>query len=104
MDLHWLTVQQHDLCKVLILTYQAYHNTAPDYSCDLINPYSYSCNLRFNNQLHDYMYIGYTQQIYIWYSFNCAIIIQCTDFVMIVIVLASCQPTTKLKTHVERSF
>ena len=65
MDLHWLPVQQHDLFKILILTYQAYHKTAPDYSGDLIIPYSYSCNLRSNNQLHDYMYTGYTHQFYI---------------------------------------
>ena len=70
MDLHWLPVQQRVLFKVLILTYQAYHKTAPSYLCDLITPYSNSCNLRSNNQL----------------------------------LLASCQPRTKLKTYGERSF
>ena len=40
------------------------------YLCDLITPYSNSCNLRSNNQL----------------------------------LLASCQPRTKLKTYGERSF
>ena len=34
MDLHWLPVQQRVLLKVLILTYQAYHKTAPAYLCD----------------------------------------------------------------------
>ena len=70
MDLHWLPVQQRVLFKVLILTHQAYHKTAPSYLCDLITPYSNSCNLRSNNQL----------------------------------LLASCQPRTKLKTYGERSF
>ena len=70
MDLHWLPVQQRVLFKVLILTYQTYHKTAPRYLCDLITPYSNSCNLRSNNQL----------------------------------LLASCQPRTKLKTYGERSF
>ena len=70
MDLHWLPVQQRVLFKVLILTYQAYHKTAPSYLCDLITPYSKSCNLGSNNQL----------------------------------LLASCQPRTKLKTYGERSF
>ena len=71
MDLHWLPVQQRVLFKVLILTYQAYHKTTPSYLCDLITPYSNSCNLRSNNQL----------------------------------LLASCQPRTKLKTYGElRSF
>ena len=51
MDLHWLPVQQRVLFKDLILTYQAYHKTAPSYLCDLITPYSNSCNLRSNNQL-----------------------------------------------------
>ena len=51
IDLHWLPVQQRVLFKVLILTYQAYQKTAPDYLCDLIIPYSNSCNLRSNNQL-----------------------------------------------------
>ena len=51
MDLHWLPVQQRVLFKVLILTYQASHKTAPSYLCDLITPYSNSCNLRSNNQL-----------------------------------------------------
>ena len=51
MDLHWLPVQQRVLFKVLILTYQAYHKTAPSYLCDLITPYSNSSSLRSNNQL-----------------------------------------------------
>ena len=70
MDLHWLPVQQRVLFKALILTYQAYYKTAPDYLCDLIILYSNSCNLRSNNQL----------------------------------LLAPCQPRTKLKTYGERSF
>ena len=37
--------------KILILTYQAYHGTAPQYLCDLIVPYANTCNLRFNNKL-----------------------------------------------------
>ena len=52
MNLHWLPVQQRVLFKVLILTYKAYYKTASaNYLCDLIIPYSNSCNLRYNNQL-----------------------------------------------------
>ena len=40
MDLHWHLVQQRDLFIFLILTYQAYHKTAPEYFCHLIIPYS----------------------------------------------------------------
>ena len=70
MDLHCLPVQQSVLFKVLILTNQAYHKTEPSYLCDLITPYSNSCNWRSNNQL----------------------------------LLAPCQPRTKLKTYGESSF
>ena len=40
MDLHWLPVHQRATFKILILTYQAYHETAPQYLCDLIVPYA----------------------------------------------------------------
>ena len=51
MDLHWLPVHQRVTFKILILTYQAYHETAPHYLCDLIVPYANTCNLRSNNML-----------------------------------------------------
>ena len=52
MDLHWLPVHQRVTFKILILTYQAYHETAPQYLCDLIVPYvDKTCNLRSNNKL-----------------------------------------------------
>ena len=51
MDLHWLPVHQRITFKILILTYQAYHKTAPQYLCDLIVPYANTCNLRSNNKL-----------------------------------------------------
>ena len=51
MDLHWLPVHQRVTFKILILTYQAYHGTAPQYLCDLIVPYANTCNLRSNNKL-----------------------------------------------------
>ena len=51
MDLDWLPVHQRVTLKILILTYQAYHETAPQYLCDLIVPYANTCNLRFNNML-----------------------------------------------------
>ena len=51
MDLHWLPVHQRVTFKILILTYQAYHGTAPQYLCELIVPYVNTCNLRSNNKL-----------------------------------------------------
>ena len=51
VDLHWLPVHQRVTFKILILTYQAYHGTAPQYLCDLIVPYANTCNLRSNNKL-----------------------------------------------------
>ena len=38
-ELHWLPIRQRNTLKILLLTYQAYHNTAPDYLCELITPY-----------------------------------------------------------------
>ena len=49
LDLHWLPIQQRILFKILILTYQAYHKTAPQYLCALIMPYSNARNLRSDN-------------------------------------------------------
>ena len=49
--LYWLPIQQRILFKILILTYQAYHKTAPQYLCDLIMPYSNARNLRSDNML-----------------------------------------------------
>ena len=51
LDLHWLPIQKRVLFKILILTYQAYHKTAPQYLCDLIMPYSNALNLRSDNML-----------------------------------------------------
>ena len=51
MDLHWLPVHQRVTFKILILTYQAYHETAPRYLCDFIVPYANTCNLRSKNML-----------------------------------------------------
>ena len=39
------------LFKILNLTCQAYHKTAPQYLCDLIMPYSIARNLRSDNML-----------------------------------------------------
>ena len=49
LDLHWLPIQQRILFKILILTYQAYHKTTPQYLCDLIMPYSNARCLRSDN-------------------------------------------------------
>ena len=35
----------------VLLTYQAYHNTAPDYLCELITPYCSARNLRSNDMM-----------------------------------------------------
>ena len=51
LDLHWLPIQQRILFKILIITYQAYHKTAPQYLCDLIMQYSNARNLRSDNML-----------------------------------------------------
>ena len=51
LDLHWLPIQQPILFKLLILTYQAYHKTAPQYLCNLIMPYSNAHNWRSDNML-----------------------------------------------------
>ena len=51
LDLHWIPIHQRILFKILILTYQAYHKTAPQYLCDLIIPYSNARNLRPENML-----------------------------------------------------
>ena len=51
MNLHWHPVHQRVTFKILILTYQTYHGTAPQYLCDLIVPYANTCNLRSNNKL-----------------------------------------------------
>ena len=49
LDLYWLPIQQRILFKILTLTYQAYHKTAPQYLCDLIMPYSNARSLRSDN-------------------------------------------------------
>ena len=51
LDLHWLPILQRILFKILILTYQTYHRTAPQYLCDLIIPYSNARNLRSDSML-----------------------------------------------------
>ena len=51
MGLHWLPVFQRVTFKILILRYQAYHGTTPQYLCDLIVPYANTCNLGSNNKL-----------------------------------------------------
>ena len=51
LDLHWLPIQQRILFKIFILTYEAYHKTAPQYLCDFIMPYSNARNLRSDNML-----------------------------------------------------
>ena len=38
-DLQWLPIRYKITFKLCILTYQAYHRTAPSYLCDLIVPY-----------------------------------------------------------------
>ena len=49
-DLHWLPIRQRITFKIL-LTYQAYHNTTPDYLCELITPYCSARNLRSNDMM-----------------------------------------------------
>ena len=49
-DLHWLPIRYRFTFKICILTYQAYHRTAPSYLCDLIVPYVNTRSLRYNNK------------------------------------------------------
>ena len=51
MDLHWLPVHQRVTFKMIILTYQAFYGTAPQYLCDLMVPFANTCNLRSDNML-----------------------------------------------------
>ena len=48
-DLHWLPIRYRITFKICILTYQAYHPTAPSYLCDLIVPYVNTRSLRSND-------------------------------------------------------
>ena len=50
-DSHWLPIRQRITFKILLLTYQAYYNTAPDYLCELITPYCSARNLRSNDMM-----------------------------------------------------
>ena len=47
--LHWLPVRQRITYKILILTFKAYHKTAPQYICDLIIAKTYNRAVRSNN-------------------------------------------------------
>ena len=49
-DLHWLPIRYRITFKICILTYQAYHRTAPSYLCDLIVPYVNTRFLRSNDK------------------------------------------------------
>ena len=40
--IHWLPGRQRITYKIRILTFKAYHKTAPQYICDLIIPTCYS--------------------------------------------------------------
>ena len=39
-DLHWLPIKQRVEYKILLYTYKALHDEAPDYLSELLNPYS----------------------------------------------------------------
>ena len=47
--LHWLPIRQRITYKILILTFKAYHKTAPQYICDLTIPRAYNKAVRSNN-------------------------------------------------------
>ena len=50
-DLHWLPISKRITFKILLLTYRAYHNTAPEYLCEFIIPYCNTRNLKSNNKM-----------------------------------------------------
>ena len=49
-DLHGLPIRYRITFKMCILTYQAYHRTAPCYLCDLIVPYVNTRSLRSSDK------------------------------------------------------
>ena len=49
-DLHGLPIRYRITFKICILTYPAYHRTAPSYLCDLIVPYVNTQSLRSNDK------------------------------------------------------
>lgn len=50
MSLHWLPVQARIEFKVLSITYQCYHNSAPEYLTELIKHYTPARSLRSNSK------------------------------------------------------
>ena len=50
-ELHWLPVRQRISFKVLVLTYQALHGTAPQYMTDLLSWYQPTRSLRSSDAL-----------------------------------------------------
>ncbi len=50
-SLHWLPIKLRVDFEVLLFAYKALHNSAPDYICDLIKPYTASRSLRSSDQL-----------------------------------------------------
>ena len=57
-DLHWLPIRYRITFKISILTYQAYHHTAPSYLCDLIVPYVNTQSLRSNDNSTENLFIS----------------------------------------------
>ena len=50
-ELHWLPVRQRISFKVLVLTYQTLHGTAPQYMTDLLSRYQPTRSLRSSDAL-----------------------------------------------------
>ncbi len=50
-SLHWLPIKLRVDFKIILFAYKALHNSAPDYICDLIKPYTASRSLRSSDQL-----------------------------------------------------
>ena len=50
-QLHWLPVQQRIIHKVAVLTFNAMHNCAPDYLCELVTEHKPSRSLRSTDTL-----------------------------------------------------
>ncbi len=45
-QLHWLPIKFRTDFKILLLTFKALHNKAPEYICNLFTVYEIPCNLR----------------------------------------------------------
>ncbi len=66
IQLHWLPGKFRINFKILLLTFKALHNKAPEYICNLITVYKRPCNLR--SLAHEIYYWGNPKTRHVSYS------------------------------------